>query len=87
MSAGELLELGEHVAEVFRNLVNYKKEVIITVDGGIAKIHTIPSGVKVKIVDFDVSGHEVDGKVEHPVQRFEGERAIILEYEGEEKAD
>lgn len=56
------------------------KEAIITILGGVAVVHTLPKGVKVKIVDFDCDGVE-----EERLEKFEGDDAVIGNYEGGEE--
>lgn len=51
------------------------KLVIVTVRKGIYDAHTVPKGVKVKIVDFDIEGLEDD-----EVEKFEGKDAYVVEY-------
>ena len=56
------------------------KEIIITVTGGVAEVHTLPKGVNVKIIDFDCDGAE-----EKHLEEFEGSDAIIDNHEGGEE--
>ena len=53
-----------------------EKEVIITVSGGVAEIHSLSPGVNVKIVDFDV-----EGVAEKLLDKFEGSACVISEHE------
>ena len=48
------------------------KEVIITINKGIVHVHTLPKGIKIKIVDFDTEGLE-----EKELTRFEGRDALV----------
>lgn len=48
------------------------KEVIITIDKGIVHVHTLPEGVKIKIVDFDLEGLK-----KSELTRFEGRDALV----------
>jgi len=48
------------------------KEVIITINKGIVHVHTLPKGIKIKIVDFDIDGLEED-----QLEKFEGRDALV----------
>lgn len=54
------------------------KEVIVTVYRGVADCHSVPPGVKLKIVDYDV------GDEDTVLDEFEGKDCVIAEYGGEE---
>ena len=61
-------------------MAKYKRqpnEVVITVSGGVATLHSRPRNVKVTIVDFDNGDSEEDDRLEE----FEGEKALIDRYE------
>lgn len=61
--------------EELRAMLNEKKEVIITVRGGVAEPYEISDGVSVKIVDLDVDGVEEDR-----LEDFDGEEALVGTY-------
>lgn len=52
------------------------KEVIITVTGGVAEVHSASPGIKVKIVDFDV-----EGVPDETLDKFMGSACVIFEHE------
>lgn len=52
------------------------KEVIINVTGGVARIHSLPPGIVVKIVDFDIEGAE-----DWELGQFEGKECFLTEHE------
>lgn len=54
------------------------KEVIVTIYRGVADCHSVPLGVKLKIVDFDV-----EGEPESTLDKFEGKACVIAEHGGE----
>lgn len=54
------------------------KEVIVTVYRGVADCHSVPPGVKLKIVDFDV-----EGEPDWTLDKFEGKACVISEHGGE----
>ncbi len=64
------------VLNFFKREEMKQEEVVITVSGGVAEVHSRPKGVKVKIVDFDCEGAEED-----LIEKFNGDDAIISEYD------
>jgi len=55
-----------------------EKEVVLCVMGGVIDFRTVPKGITIKMVDFDVEWTEGDDRVE----KFEGKDAVISEIEG-----
>lgn len=51
------------------------REVVITIESGLADVRTLPSDVKVKIIDFDVEGIDPDD-----LSTDNGRPCIIHEY-------
>ena len=55
-----------------------EKEVVLSVWRGVIDFRTVPKGITIKMVDFDVEWTEGDDRVE----KFEGKDAVISEIEG-----
>jgi len=70
-----LYKVSDQITEIlgfFKKEKMKKEEVIITINKGIVHVHTLPEGIKIKIVDFDTEGLEED-----QLEKFEGRDALI----------